>query len=92
MDGRFGGKSARAMRWVAVMSLLLIPFTAMQLSPNVHWTIGDFIAAAALLAIIGLAWEVAVSPSLAPARKVLIGGALAGSALLVWAQEAVGIF
>ncbi|MDX2218771.1 MAG: hypothetical protein SF172_07095 [Burkholderiales bacterium] len=78
--------------WGAVALLLLAPLVAMQFTNEVNWTLADFVVFGCLLAITGLACELAV-------RKIhdqrwRIGALLviAIGFLLAWAQGAVGIF
>ncbi|WP_426190128.1 hypothetical protein [Massilia sp. DWR3-1-1] len=71
--------------------LLLIPMAAMQLSEEVRWGIGDFAAAAALLAATGSAYVIAARYLASARARMLAGGALAVVMLVVWAELAVGL-
>ncbi len=75
-----------------VLSLLLIPFVAMQLTPEVNWSILDFIVMAALL--LGFSYGVFFIIQFAK-RKWLKYGLiflLFVMLLLVWVELAVGLF
>lgn len=77
--------------WGSLLALLLLPALAMQLSPEVNWTAGDFVFAALLLGFIGTVFELAARFAQAGAQR--IGYILAGIAafLTVWSNAAVGI-
>ena len=76
--------------WSLAAAILAVPAIAMQFSTEVNWGPGDFIAAALLLGLTGLALEVAAALPRARWRR---GGALLAIAalLLIWAEQAVGI-
>lgn len=72
--------------------LLLVPLVAMQLTGEVAWTAGDFVAAAALIFGAGMTW-VLVARRLRTARQRVVAGVLVALALAtVWAEMAVGLF
>lgn len=80
----------RIVVWGAICALLLAPLVAMQLTNEIAWTASDFAAAAAMLAIIGVAFEMIFrSPLRLPIKVVLLAAVLAVVAL-IWAQGAVG--
>lgn len=72
--------------------LLLLPLVAMVFTPDVAWGLGDFIAAAALLAALWLAIEIVwrVLPT-ALSRALGIAAVLTAT-VVIWAHLAVGIF
>lgn len=81
--------SARKLGWSMAALLLLAPAVAMVFSTQVNWGPGDFAAAALLLGGTGLGLELAAR---LPARARLIAAAaVAGAALLIWVELAVGI-
>lgn len=72
--------------------LLVIPLIAMRFSAEVNWGAGDFLVAGALLALLGLAIDLALR---IPAARRARGGAITLAVavfLLVWAELAVGVF
>ncbi|MHA7818460.1 MAG: hypothetical protein ACX930_02310 [Erythrobacter sp.] len=75
---------------VLALALLAVPLIAMQMSDDVNWTAGDFLAAAVLLFGLGAAIELAIR--FAPSRAVRAAAvALALAAFVfVWAMLAVG--
>ncbi|KHS43359.1 hypothetical protein [Novosphingobium subterraneum] len=77
--------------WGSLLALLLLPALAMQLTPEVNWTAGDFVFAALLLGFIGAVCELAARYAQAGTQRV--GYILAGVAafLTVWSNAAVGI-
>lgn len=80
----------RAVFAVLAMALLAVPLVAMQLSKDVSWSLGDFLAAVMLLLALGTALEIAIR--FAPSRAVRAAGvALALAAFVfIWAMLAVG--
>jgi len=85
------GKSLRTIA-LATAAILMVPLVAMQFTPEVVWTAGDFLAAGLLLAATGLALTAALR-SFRTARSRLLAAALVGLGFLYcWAEMAVGIF
>ncbi|MGH6785889.1 MAG: hypothetical protein ACREBO_03590 [Novosphingobium sp.] len=78
--------------WGAIAALLALPAAAMQFTREVAWGPEDFIAAAMMLGLTGLALEATVRFVTTPLRRALTAGAIFASLLLVWAELAVGIF
>ena len=76
----------RLIGWVIPISLLTIPLIA-----NWPWTAADFIVAAAMFAIVGGTFELAVRASGNRAYRGGAAVALATAFLLVWINLAVGI-
>ena len=90
-DGILSRMPWRAIGWGGAAVLLALPFLAMQVTPKVHWTAGDFIAFGAMLLLIGIPLELAARMSTDRSYR---GGALLallGAFLIVWANLAVGI-
>ena len=81
----------RILGWVAVATLLVLPFVAMQFSQDVNWAAADFIAAGVILGGSGLFTEFLVRQSRSNAYRV--GAVLAVLAIFmtVWANLAVGM-
>ena len=71
--------------------LLLIPLIAMQFTPEVNWSPGDFAIMGVMM--IGFAsLFVLIARRVAVHRRVAIGIAVFVAFLLLWAELAVGIF
>ena len=73
------------------LSLLFIPFVAMQFTNNVQWTYGDFIIMGCMLTVYMLTINFAPN-SLYGVKKSLLILILGLLFLLLWAELAVGIF
>ena len=73
------------------LSLLFIPFVAMQFTDNVQWTYGDFIIMGCMLTVYMLTINFAPN-SLYGVKKSLLILILRLLFLLLWAELAVGIF
>ena len=90
-NGKRGINPWRAAGWGLAALLLLLPLAAMQLTAEVSWTAGDFIFAAMLFGIVGLALELAVRASRNWAYRAGTGFAVAAGFLIVWVNGAVGM-
>lgn len=85
---------SHSLRGVALLTALalLVPALAMQVTREVDWGPGDFVAAAILLfgagtaVVMGRRWVTRAVP-----RRMLTA-AITAIALLVWAELAVGLF
>ena len=73
------------------LSLLFIPFVAMQFTDNVQWTYGDFIIMGCMLTVYMLTINFAPN-SLYGVKKSLLILILGLLFLLLWAELALGIF
>ena len=73
------------------LSLLFIPFVAMQFTDNVQWTYGDFIIMGCMLTVYMLTINFAPN-SLYGVKKSLLILILGLLFLLLWAELTVGIF
>jgi len=72
--------------------LLAMPLVAMGFTGEVNWGLGDFLVAGAMLALLGLAIDLALRARIARwGRTGAIVLALAAF-LLIWAELAVGLF
>jgi hypothetical protein len=85
------GNRWRIAGWGLAVSLLLLPFIAMQLTREVNWTGSDFLFATILIGGVGLLLELTVRRSDSPAYRAGVGLALAASFLTIWATGAVGM-
>lgn len=85
------GSRWRLAGWSAAAGLLLLPLVAMQFTREVSWTGFDFLAAAALIGGVGLAFELAVRMTRNAAYRAGIAAALAAAFLTIWVNGAVGM-
>lgn len=76
---------------LATMLILMVPFTAMQFTEEVKWSVMDFVAAAVLLIGSGLTFDWVASKSRDFAYQVGVGVAVATGLILVWINLAVGM-
>lgn len=72
--------------------LLTIPFIAMQLTNEVHWTFMDFVVAAVLLFGTGLLCELVLRKVKQKSYRMVFCAILLIGLLLIWIELAVGIF
>jgi hypothetical protein len=77
---------------LAVPLLLLVPFTAMQFTNEVNWSLFDFVVAGFLLLSTGLLCEVALRYTRKGQYRTVILVAILLVFALVWIELAVGIF
>ncbi|AUD01763.1 hypothetical protein [Spirosoma pollinicola] len=77
---------------LTVALLLSGPFIAMQFTPEVNWTLSDFIVAGGLLLGTGLACELVIRNVNRLSYRVAICGAILVILVLIWVELAVGIF
>jgi hypothetical protein len=77
---------------VTVALLLLVPFTAMQFTNEVNWTLSDFIIAAVLLLGTGLLCELVMRNVKTTRNRLILCAVILFALFLVWAELAVGIF
>lgn len=76
----------------ATALLLLLPAIAMQLTPEVSWGPGDFMAAGALLFGTGVLAVLGFSHFKSTGQRIALVIGLALGLALVWAELAVGLF
>jgi hypothetical protein len=81
----------RVAGWGAGAALLLLPLIAMQFTDEVKWDLADFIFAGALVAGVGVSYELAVRKTGDRIYRAAVAVTLATSFILVWANAAVGI-
>jgi len=77
---------------VTVSILLLIPFTAMQFTHEVNWTLSDFVIAGVLLLGTGLLCELVIRKVKNTSYRLIICAVILLALLLTWIELAVGIF
>lgn len=82
----------RPLVWTTLAALLALPMVAMQLTDEVNWGAFDFLFAALLLLLIGLAFEVAARIEMSAMMRLAVMGLTTGAVLVIWAEAAVGIF
>lgn len=77
---------------LAAAALLLIPFVAMQFTPEVQWSGFDFVVAGVLLLGTGLLIEGVLRLVKKLSHRILLCTGVLLCLLLIWAELAVGIF
>lgn len=81
----------RAVGWGGAAALLALPFVAMQFTPEVNWTAGDFIAFTIMVLMVGVPLELVARFSDNWSYRGGAVLALFGMFLTIWANLAVGI-
>ncbi|NNF68043.1 MAG: hypothetical protein HKM98_11095 [Gammaproteobacteria bacterium] len=81
----------RIAAWATAGLILLLPLIAMQFTDEVNWSAADFIVFGAMLAGVGIAFELAIRKSGNHAYRAGFGIGLAAVFLLIWVNLAVGI-
>ena len=59
----------RVIGWGTAATLLILPAVAMQFTSEVNWTLGDFLIAAMMFAVVGLGIELAVRSGRNPSYR-----------------------
>jgi len=77
---------------IAIVVILLIPYTAIQFTDQVAWSLGDFVVAGALLGTFALFYDLIRKQIPSKKSRIYIVTLLALTFILVWAEMAVGIF
>lgn len=77
--------------WGVLAALLILPAIAMRFSPEVDWTVSDFVFAGIILAALGIGGEIALRVGRNAPHRSGIGIAALGSFLTVWINGAVGM-
>jgi hypothetical protein len=72
--------------------LLCIPLMAMRFTEEVHWTLFDFVVAAAMLLVTGFLCELAIRKIKNMQYRIMACVAILLVLLLFWAELAVGVF
>ncbi len=73
------------------LSLLLVPFIAMQFTDEVAWGFGDFIVAGGLLFGSGILYALLSSKIKTRSNRTAVGVAIFTGLVLVWVTLAVGL-
>lgn len=81
----------RAVVWGGAAALLLLPLVAMQFSPEVDWSLADFVMFGGMLLVACGSYELATRLSRHAAYRAAAAVALATGFALVWVNLAVGI-
>lgn len=81
----------RAGVWGTAVLILLAAAVANQTVDGFNWSLGDFVAIGAILAVACLGWEVAASGTRSNHYRAGAALAAAGGLALVWINLAVGI-
>jgi hypothetical protein len=81
----------RWLGWGGAAALLLTPLVAMQFTPEVDWTIGDFLFAGMMFGTVGVVMELTVRARASLAYRAGAAFALASAFFLIWVNLAVGI-
>lgn len=76
----------------SVLVLLLIPFVAMQFSPEVHWTPFDFLVAGGLLLALGFSIDFMARKVKSLNKRFIAIATVVILFFLIWAELAVGVF
>ncbi|MDN4163951.1 hypothetical protein QWY31_00480 [Cytophagales bacterium LB-30] len=84
---------SRALGWVALGSALVlsIPLIAMQFTPEVNWSVGDFMLMGALLFITGSAYVLLARLFDSFIHRIAAAWAIGSTFLLIWVNLAVGL-
>lgn len=77
--------------WSIAALILLLPLIAMRFTSEVNWSAGDFLFAALLIGVVGIALELTVRVTRNAAHRAAIAVALAAGFLTIWANGAVGM-
>ncbi len=75
-----------------VGAILLIPFTAMQFSNEIYWSLLDFMIMGILLFLTGLAINIVLRKTSSLKQRIILCGVVLAIFILIWAELAVGIF
>lgn len=85
------GRIWRVIMWGAAASLLMLPLVAMQFTPEVQWTLSDFVLFGVMLSAGCGTVELAARGSGSLAYRLGVGVAVIATFLLIWFNLAVGI-
>ena len=90
-SGGRGWNPWRVAGWSIPVLLLMLPAVAMRFTSEVNWTFSDFVFAALLFGIVGLAFELIVRTSDSLAYRFGAGIAVLSAFLTIWINGAVGM-
>jgi lysylphosphatidylglycerol synthetase-like protein (DUF2156 family) len=91
VSGDTRGNRLRPWIWGTAAALLLLPAVAMQFTPEVDWTAGDFVAMGVWLAIACALYELGAWLSGSATYRAGFGLAVLTGFLTVWVNLAVGM-
>jgi len=89
--GGWRGSRWRVAAWSAAAFMLVLPWFAMQVTDQVAWDVVDFAVLGALLAIVGVSYELAARKTVNTAYRWAVGIALGAAFILVGVNLAVGV-
>jgi len=81
----------RVIAWSSAAIILMVPLLAMQFTDEVVWGLGDFAIFGALLAGVGVTFELATRKASTTTYRSAVGVALGAAFVLVWVSSAVGV-
>ena len=90
-SGGRGWSLWRVAGWSIPVLLLMLPAVAMQFTSEVDWSVSDFIFAAVMFGIVGMAFELIVRASDSLAYRFGAGLAVVAAFLTIWVNGAVGM-
>ena len=90
-SGGRGWSPWRVAGWSIPVLLLMLPAVAMQFTSEVDWSVSDFIFAAVMFGIVGMAFELIVRTSDSLAYRFGAGLAVMAAFLTIWVNGAVGM-
>jgi hypothetical protein len=90
-DGRARPGRWRIAGWGTGGALVLLPLLGMALTDDVNWGPADFALAGALVAAVGLTFELTARMTRNGAYRAAVAVALAAAFVLVWVNLSVGV-
>jgi uncharacterized membrane protein len=78
--------------FAATLTVLLVPFIAMQFTSEVNWSPGDFLVAGVLLFGAALLADLALRKIRSKGKRMAVVAIILMALMLVWIELAVGIF
>ncbi len=77
---------------VSALSILLIPFVAMQFTNEVNWDAYDFLIMGVLLLVTGLLCELILRRIKSLQNRIIVCGMIILALFLIYLELAVGVF
>lgn len=77
---------------VSALSILLIPFVAMQFTNEVNWSVYDFLIMGVLLLVTGLLCELILRRIKSLQNRIIVCGMIILALFLIYLELAVGVF
>lgn len=78
--------------FAATLTVLLVPFIAMQFTSEVKWSPGDFLVAGVILFGAALLADLAMRKMRSKGKRMAVLAIIMMALILVWIELAVGIF